>query len=301
MKLTLILALGFLICSTTFAKQLDYQSCPKRDYGSYLTKNNYGNSTYKGNGVEDVMKYLVQIQKLDLSKPILDVGAGYGAASYELIKFGATNLYINELSKDNLRCLKQNLDKNFKNNNLNLHYLLGDISKSKVLNAIPTHSLSMIYAQNVIHFFTAQQIFSFFENSANLLENNGLLFISFENPYLDQQNRFVDNIYNIYSAKNTDDTISLESVVLEQYKTKDITNGIHCSAQNYENTSNSIKTPGFPCLLERVINEEYHPYQLLIPEMVSYILERKGFKVVETKKYNDKNGTFIIIARRVFT
>lgn len=280
---------------------MDYHDCPTRDDTSYLTKNNYGNSTYKGNGVEDVMRYLVLIHQLDLSKPILDVGAGYGAASYELIKLGAANIYVNELNNDNLYCLKQNLDQSFTNKKSNLHYLLGDITESKVLNKIPIHSLSLIYAQNVIHFFTAQQIFKFFEGAANILENNGLLFISFENPYLNQQNRFVDNIYNLYSLKNTDSTISLENIVVEQYKTKDIANGLHCSAQNYENTPDSIKTPGFPCLLERTVNKEYHFYQLLIPEMVGYILEHKGFKVIETKSNNDKNGTFIIIARRVFT
>lgn len=309
MKLIAKIMLLFLICSSAISKQINSNDCPKADDGSYLTKNNNGHSTYKGNGVDDSIKNLIQKYRVNLSKPILDVGAGYGSVSYEFTKLGAKNLYINELNAHNLQCLKMNLERSFAMKEHPPHYLLGDITDPNIFNTIPENSLGLIYAQNVIHFFTAQQVINFFMGSARALENEGILFLSFENRFLVQQKALMDTINNEYDSIAKEYEVNMEgasmkldSIVIERYKNTPITpNGNNCSAQDYERTPKRIRMPGFPCLLESEKNGQLYHYQLLTPEIVAVILENAGFKVLGVNQSGDKNGAMIVLARKVQT
>lgn len=298
----------FLLSSSAISNHLNIEDCPKIDEGSYLTKNNNGNSTYKGNGQDKIIQYLIQEQGVNLSKPILDVGSGYGSASYEFIKLGATNLYINELNADNLHCLKKNLEQSFPIKGNLPHYLLGDITKPEIFNKIPPNSLGLIYSQNVIHFFTAEQIINFFIGSAKVLENDGLLYISFENRFLEQQKALLDsidkewgNLAPKFKANKEKGKIKLDSIVMDKYRTTPFPYGTYCSALNYERTPKVIRFPGFPCLIETVKNGQSYHYHLLEPQTIAYILQKFGFTVLGVSQYNDHNGTIILLARKITT
>lgn len=300
-----IVMLLFLVCVNSAMAQENFNDCPKQDEGSYLTQNNSGRSTYKGNGVEAVVDHLINEMKVDLSKPILDVGAGYGILSYELTKRGAKNLYINELNPKNLYCLKRNIDQSFPKKLYEPHYLLGDIADNKISNQVVSNSFGLIYAQNVIHFFTAQQIVDFLAFSARALENNGLLYVSFENPCIDQQKKLVDDIYIEYAnaAKIHHYTLKegrekLNQIVLNQYMQTPIVYGRTCSLEDYERTLNSIKGPGFPCGLETVVDGQLHYYQLLVPEILAGIVKHSGFRVLGITQ---SNNSITLMARKSVT
>lgn len=301
MRFYINLMMLFLISSSAIAESTNIQICPPMDTSSYLTKNNRGDSSYKGDGSEDNIKYMVENLGLDLSKPILDVGAGYGTFSYELIKLGAKQLYINELSTENLTCLKRNIEKSFSEKNLNINYLVGDISDTSVFRTVPNSSLNLVYAKNVIHFFSAPQIVDFFIKAHNGLEKNGLLYLVFENPYLKQQNDLMTSIDNIeHENQIKGSSISLDDIVVQQYNTFDMgANQAHCSAKDYINTPQSIRNPGFPCLIETVRNGEPYGYQLLKPEILAIILKNLGFNIIGANYQNDIHGSIVLIARKI--
>lgn len=296
---TYLLAL-FLTGTSAIADPMLTKNCPPTDSESHLTINNQGNSTYKDNDSGEIIKFMVKKFNIDLSKPILDAGAGFGTFSYELVKLGAKEIYINDLSPNNLACLKQNISLSFPENKTKIHYIEGDISNSSTVRTIPRDTLGLIYAKHVIHFFTAPQIFDFFTQAHNALEKNGILFLIIENPYLAQQEKLIDSISNTAQQNQIKGlSIPLDEIVQQQYNTFDLnTNHAHCSAKNYKSTPKSIRTPGFPCLLESIQNGVPHSYQLLKPELVAIILEHIGFNVLGSNNQNDLRGTITLIAQK---
>ena len=209
-------------------------------------------------------------------------------------------IYVNDLSTNNLACLNQNISLSFPENKTSIHYIEGDISNSSALRTIPKGTLGLVYAKNVIHFFTASQMVDFFTQAHNALEKNGVLYLIVENPHLAQQDRLIDTIFNIAQQNQTKGTsIPLDDIVIQQYNTFDIgTNHIHCSAKDYESTPKSIRTPGFPCLVDTIGNGEPYGYQLIKPELMAIILEHIGFNVLGSNNQNDLRGTITFIAQK---
>lgn len=86
---------------------------------------------------------------------------------------------------------------------------------------------------------------------------------------------------------------------MQQYNTIDIgANHVHCSANDYINTPQSIRNPGFPCLVETVRNGESYGYQLLKPEILAVILKRLGFNIIGVNHKADIHGSTVLIARK---
>lgn len=300
MKFYLNLITLYLTANCAFAALDPTKMCPPMDSKSYLTLNNRGNSTYTDKDSSEIILNMVKNFNLDLSKPILDVGAGYGTFSHELIKLGAKEIYINDLSTDNLACLKRSISNSFSDKKSNIHYINGDITSSLIYRAIPEGTLGLVYAKDVIHFFTATQIADFFVETHKSLETNGLLYLVFENPYLEQQNKLINTIDSIQAQNQAKGTlIPLDDIVIQQYKTFAIGgNNAHCSADDYERTPKSIRTAGFPCLLSTISNGEPYIYQLLKPELIAIMLEYIGFSVIGADQQNDAKGTIVLLARK---
>lgn len=126
------------------------------------------------------------------------------------------------------------------------------------------------------------------------------MYLIFENPYLAQQDKLIDTIFNTAQQNQTkSNSIPLDDIVIQQYDTFDIgTNHIHCSAKDYEKTPESIRTPGFPCLVDTMRYGESYGYQLLKPELLAVILEHIGFNVLGSNNQNDSPGTITLIAQK---
>ena len=105
-KLLVVLAIN----NVVIAANQTTPHCPTMDSKSYVTKNNNGHSTYK-NDDKEMLQFIMNHYGVPLSNPILDVGAGYGGASYDLLKLGAKTIYANDLSADNIACMKENINK----------------------------------------------------------------------------------------------------------------------------------------------------------------------------------------------
>lgn len=292
-KLLVVLATSNLV----IAANQTTPHCPPMDSKSYVTKNNNGHSTYK-NDDKEMLQFIMDHYGITLSNPILDVGAGYGGASYDLLQLGAKTIYANDLSAENVTCMKENITKNFPDKNENIHYLTGDITNRKLFSTIPTNTFGLIYAKNVIHYFTVQQLIEFIFESHNLLQDNGILFLMFENPYLTQQINMTKNIQQDYVYKKPKGDNTLDEVVKHHYQANRLPNDRYCSFSVYEQTPKLMRTPGFPCQMDTQVNGEVQHYQLIMPETLFSILEHFGFNVIVEKQYHNKLGAIVIIARK---
>lgn len=268
--------------------------CPPVNNENYLTKNNYGRSTYK-NYDKEILQFIMAKFGDKLSLPILDVGAGYGGASYDLLQMGAKKIYANDLSEKNLNCMKDSINQSFPHEKDNIHYLPGDITDKKIFSKLPANRFGLVYAKHVIHFFTAEQISRFIVESHNLLINDGILFLAFENPFLSHQLKLVKNIRQDYFSIQQKEDNSWDKIVKNHYQASKFPNGRACSYHAYEQTPKSIRSPGFPCQIDTLYKGELRTYQLILPDTLSSMLELSGFTVVGFKEEFD---TVIIIARK---
>lgn len=117
MKKTLQLISSFLLLIFSVPSFSMQEECPSFNEISALTKNGFGNSSYEEPLLLSYFKFLADHTQFKLDQPILDVGAGYGEASYALIKLGAKNIYINDLDNRNLACLYKNIQRIHAKNN----------------------------------------------------------------------------------------------------------------------------------------------------------------------------------------
>ena len=126
------------------------RTCPSFLAQSFLTQNNDCNSSYVDPDLDKFFKSLYRATKFNLNRPMLDVGAGYGGGTYELIKLGAKNIYANDLDKNNLACMRAHINKYANNNKAKITYLLGDISSDAVAKKLPNDKFSFVFAKNII-------------------------------------------------------------------------------------------------------------------------------------------------------
>lgn len=264
--------------------------CPDMDTKSHPTQNELGNSSYHdifmGNFFGN--KYLTG--KINLNKPILIVGAGYGAGVAELITLGAKFIYLNDLSNENLACAKKFITKTFPLKKNFIQYIPGNISNSDVFKNIPDNSLGIVYAKNIIPFLDARQLFQLIKDSNYKLESNGLLIFVFENPVLDQQIEMVQQInLDFERASKKDKRITLDDMVKNYYH-KDK----RCSDTAYESTPKSLRMNGFPCIMYG----NNFIFNLLMPSTIESLLRKNGFEVVDDIRLPKREDTFVITAKK---
>jgi len=264
--------------------------CPKIEAQSHLTQNGLGKSSYNDLFMGYYFANLYFKGKLNLNKPVLMVGAGYGAGVVELMALGANLIYLNDLSSENLACAKMFINKTLPLKKNFIQYIPGDITHSDVIEKIPDHSLSIVYAKNIIPFLDAKQLLQLIKKSHDKLDSNGLLLFVFENNRLEEQIDMVRQINARFQiASKKDLQVTLDDIVIQQYREDKI-----CSFVAYENTPKSLRTNGFPCILygdNFLIN-------FLMPSTIELLLKQNGFIILDSTKIAQRDDTFIITAKK---
>ena len=139
-----------------FVSAVIASGCPSFDNKSdiFLTQNLYGGSTYNDKVSIALIKKIKSDIDISSLSPALDIGAGYGAFTYNALKSGIKKLYINDLSLENLSCAKQYIKNNFNTENVEVIFFAGDINQNEIISKIPDNSIMLANAGNVIHFFS---------------------------------------------------------------------------------------------------------------------------------------------------
>lgn len=271
-----------------------YGQCPEFNSGSHLTKNGMGYSSYIDPAFGIFLTGLSEHDFMDISKPILIAGAGYGAGVFQLLSSGAKYIYLNDMDNNNLYCAQEFVKSSIPEKLNNIRLLPGDINSKKIISSIPNNSLGLIYAKNLIHFFDSDKINTFFSTADHKLDKNGYFIISFENQFQDEITNMSRNIRNKfinYKNNNSTDYVSMWNIIENEYLSTSFgVNEEHCSIEQYKKTSTNIKMDGLPCMIHR---GNFH-FNLLIPIYVELLLMKNGFDIVDNIKINDY--TTMIIA-----
>ena len=245
-------------------------NCPPLTVSSYMTQNNIGHSTYVDPDMGVFLASLQRSTKLDLNKPMLDIGAGYGAGTYELIKLGAKKVYVSELDQNNLDCMRRSIEKIAQKNNAEIIYLHGDISSESVLKEIPDHKINFIFIKNSIQFLSHHQLISVIKAFSQKTTKDGIVVIIYENPYMKQLDLLINGIF-IQHHKYPN--LNLDEIVKSAYQNFAFPGARHCSFDAYQKASKEQRLPGFPCELSLMNGNG----QLLIPEIIIQLMKSAGF------------------------
>ena len=265
-----------------------HSTCPSIDTNSHETVNGMGKSSYSDNYMGFFFSNLLIKNKLSLTKPIVIVGAGYGAGTLELLSLGAKEIYLNDLDSGNLICAKQFIDSADSKKSNNIHYLPGNISEANVLKKIPNKSIGFFYAKNVIPLLDFSELVKLIIDANKKMAINGRLIFVFENPILNDQIKIFEKMSSdINKLKNHDNTKEIDTIVKYYYK-----NEILCSIKDYESTPINIREIGFPC----VVHGKDNHFDFLMPSTISGLLKNNGFDVTESIEIKEHAGTFIISA-----
>lgn len=283
-------------------------NCPSSNNqtDSLLTINGYGNSTYENEIDFLILKKMSGDINIKSLSPVLDVGAGFGAFSYNAIKHGVNSIYLNDLSNDNLSCSLENIQKHLQTKDVDINLIKGDINKTKALDKIPDNSLGMIHAGNVIHFFKFTDLAKFIQTSHQKLKPDGYLFLTFENKFLSEQRNMMERIKNTVTLSESKTEQSIHHIIEKEYLTTSFGFGkFHCSITSYSKLPASWRYFGFPCQINRTENpmmEKYQPFEnhlLLDPELLAIMLEKSGFGEISIAGFNNETGAYAILAKKL--
>lgn len=126
---------------------------------------------------------------------VLEIGAGFGAASLEALAKGAT-VFCNDIEAKNLAVIQNRF---FQNNLQRQRNASGDDSQLVLipgsfpdeLSSLPKNYFDAILICRVLHFFTGNQIEASLAQLLQYLKPNGKLFIVCETPFLKNWQKFI--------------------------------------------------------------------------------------------------------------
>lgn len=264
-------------------------NCPLYEGESILTQNENGTSSYKDPELLEFFKDLSNKKLINLERPILDVGAGYGGATHELIKAGAKNVYVNDEDQRNLICMQNFINMTFDTKKINLTYLPGDIVSNLVLSELPDKSFTLIFAQDVIHFFTYDQLISFIKMLNRKSSDHGIVVIFYSKDYIQQMDSM---IYEIYKKHKLSSENSLDKLTEEIYKENSFPGYRHCSVKTYKNAPVNMRLPGFPC---EIPVQGGGVGQLIVPEYLVDLMTSAGFRLIISRQYENAHQTQLLV------
>ena len=273
--------------------------------GSLLTINGYGNSTYDHEIDWLILKKLSKNINIKSLSPVLDVGAGFGAFSYNAIKNGVESIYINDLSRENLICANKHIQRNLQAEKVHITLIEGNINQTKALEKIPDNSLGLIHSGNAIHFFTFTDLIDLIQNSHKKLKPEGYLLLTFENRYLSDQINMMERIEKTIKSSKVESENAINEIIAKEYlKTSFGYGGFHCSINSYSKQPAYLRFFGFPCQINRSENpimEKYQPVEnhlLLIPQMLVAMFENNGFSEITMAEFNTEMGAYAMLAKK---
>ncbi len=117
---------------------------------------------------------------------VLEIGAAFGAASLQALKYGAT-VFCNDIEPQNLAVIYNRYTQEFSNDKL----ILVPGSFPEELLGLPKNYFDAILICRVLHFFPGKQIEQSLQHIASLLKQNGKVYIICETPYLKNWQKFI--------------------------------------------------------------------------------------------------------------
>lgn len=265
-----LISVPVLLIVLLFVSNIIYGSglCPSQNTISPITQNNLGNSSYQDEKLGQFFKKI--LSPTLLKDPLFIAGAGYGSEAYELLKIGAQEIYLNDLSVGNLVCASENLNTKFPGSNVK--YVYGDITSNELYHSGMKNNLGLISAKHVINQFDSKQIDTFLNDSYDNLKPGGLLLIIYGNHFENEQQTMIADIRHLINEGKTLDESVKEGFIRNTIGPEKM----HCSYNDFIKTDSSIRSSGYPC----IIRADTVTHNLLIPEEMEKILSRKGFHVL---------------------
>ena len=283
-----ILMILFLMVITFSAQARSPNNCPPFVKASFMTQNNDGHSSYVNPDLDKFLKWLHHATKFDLNKPMLDIGAGHGGGTYELIKLGAKQIYVNDLDKNNLDCMRSYISKYTRKNNADIIYLPGDISSDGILKKLPNHELSFVFAKNAIQFLSYHQLMTLIKAFNQKVAKGGIVVIIFENPYWKKLDLM---IAGIFKERRKYPNMALENIVKIAYQDVVFPGLRRCSFDAYQKAPEDMRLPGFPCKLP--LENGYG--QLLNPYIIVALMRSAGFNYILDEAYPNHEKTELLV------
>ncbi|RUR09707.1 class I SAM-dependent methyltransferase [Legionella septentrionalis] len=138
-------------------------------------------------------------------RAVLEVGAGFGAATLEALNKGAI-VFCNDISPENLAVVRNRF---MQRHGEKIHSITGDCCKlilvpgefPNELRSLPEKYFDAILICRVLHFFPGVKIEQSLAMLANLLAPGGKLYIVCETPYLKNWEKFLP-VFNQRSKEN---------------------------------------------------------------------------------------------------
>lgn len=277
-------------------------SCPK-DIGTTIrTLNNDGDSAYSSKFISDFYPQLLA-KGYKKSDAILDVMAGYGAELNSLLKLGAINIYVNELNASNMYCLNKYSHGLIKENKADIQYINGNIVSNEVISKLPNDHFKLVFAINGIQFLSYAEFLAFSKAMYTKMSNKSLIILAYENPYLKEQTKMVQDIGNKWATlgRNADDINNLVKEAFAKYSFPRMIER-HCMYSKFDNTNIHMKDKEKvfsigSCSLPT--NNQNGYTTLYLPTTVSGVMENNGFYLVTQNIEKNKFGTIVQMFEKI--
>lgn len=128
-----------------------------------------------------------------VKKPVLDIGAAYGASVFAALKKGAT-VIANDMDGRHLAILRQNTPRHL------LNRLTLKVGKFPTKLDFPTDSLSAILCSQLVHFLTPEELEIGVEKMFDWLEPGGKAFTISGSPYMKMYEMY-ENYVSVYELR----------------------------------------------------------------------------------------------------
>ena len=268
--------------------------CPHTPKKSIMTFNNMGKSSFEDQGMERFLEELYLQHALSTNKPVAIFGAGYGAGLPSLIRIGVKTIYLNDLSSENLFCVRNYLEQNFPKWPGVVNYLKGDVTNKEFVSSIPDNNFGLVYAKNLVQFLTPNEIYDFFNTVNKKLEKFGFFIFVFENPILENELEMRDKINREIMQIKHKKPIDFDKKILIYFNKNSFGRaGLKCSIKDYFNTEISIRAHWWPCS----IHKDAQHITYLLPEQTRKLLLKIGFNEVEFIRFHDEK-TYVFLAKK---
>jgi SAM-dependent methyltransferase len=279
--------------------------CPSyKDNTSYETKNLDGHSTYSHFVVSDNIGNLIKHYNISLKTPTLDVGAGYGTVTYELLNLGFKNIYTNDLSANNLKCANGYLDSKFPKLAKNIKFIPGDINKKSLIGQFTNNYFGLVVVRNVLQFFDANQLDTFLTNMSKKMSKGGYIYIVIENGSTVKLLSDIDDVMNEYEKQLSiisKTTINRDQLIDERnYQYAKILYKNKCPSSDYLKFRKSKRFLFYPCNIKEYKTDtgDTVQKQLYSPVLLKLILNKYDFRTVSSHISEEGRTSFTLIAQK---
>ena len=167
-----------------------------------------------------------------------------------------------------------------------------------MISKLPNDKFTLVFARNVIHFFTYDQLIKFVENINEKMVVGGVLVLRFENNFLESLNKIVQKSFEEKKNNPNEPLDSIVKSVYNNYPFRKSNNQAKCSYTIYSRAQHNMRFPGFPCELSKSKFVDFD-IQLLTPDNVHGLMEAAGYSLSRAYSKNDAAHTQVMVFKKV--